>query len=219
MQSSWLFPPARMNDHPGGRRQASSSRKTYFYINSPRGRPFPEQELIELDRAGYTVVLSRVAIESAPPYVPASARAELCALLRRVAPGELLVVLELAALGCSARDVLSTVTQCRKAKIALRCVELGAADLTARPEPQAIKALRAIVNMEQAVRSQRSASSLKTARQNGRPTGRPASLSSGDQHRIVHALRKGDSVSEVARRFGTSRQTVMRVRSHRLAAE
>ncbi|WP_336601398.1 hypothetical protein [Paraburkholderia bengalensis] len=133
MQSSWLFPPARMNDHPGGRRQASSSRKTYFYINSPRGRPFPEQELIELDRAGYTVVLSRVAIESAPPYVPASARAELCALLRRVAPGELLVVLELAALGCSARDVLSTVTQCRKAKIALRCVELGAADLTARP--------------------------------------------------------------------------------------
>ena len=40
-----------------------------------------------------------------------------------------------------------------------------------------------------------------------------ASLSRTDQERIVRFLGKGLSVSEVARRIGTSRQTVMRVRA------
>ncbi|MBN3751430.1 recombinase family protein [Paraburkholderia sp. Tr-20389] len=189
------------------------AQKTYFYINNPRTRQFPEQELIDLDRAGYTVVLNRVAVDNVPPFVPAAERMELNALLRRIAPEDALVVLDLSSLGCNARDVLWTLMQCRKAKIAVRCVELGGAELTRRPEPPATRTLRAIIRMETATRSERSTSSLKTARANGRPTGRPASLSRTDQERIVRFLGKGLSVSEVARRFGTSRQTVMRVRA------
>ncbi|MEM5365385.1 helix-turn-helix domain-containing protein [Paraburkholderia azotifigens] len=189
------------------------AQKTYFYINNPHARQFPEQELIDLDRAGYTVVLNRVAVDHVPPFVPAAERIELSTLLRRIAPDDALVVLELASLGCNARDVLSTLMQCRKAKIAVRCVELGGAELTRRPEPQAVKTLRAIIRMETSARSERSTSSLKSARESGRPTGRPASLSRIDQERIVRFLGKGLSVSEVARRFGTSRQTVMRVRA------
>ena len=173
------------------------SRRTYFYINNPDARGFPEPELIALDRSGYTVVLNRVAIDNAPPYLAASSREEFSALLRRIAPGELLVVLELASLGCSARDVLATLTRCRKAKIAVRCVELGNCDLTARPEPQAIKALRAIVNMEQAVRSQRSASSLKTAgKTGGPPVGPhhcPAAISTESCTRSERATRSAKS--------------------------
>lgn len=189
------------------------AQKTYFYINNPHARQFPEQELIDLDRAGYTVVLNRVAVDHVPPFVPAAERIELSTLLRRIAPDDALVVLELASLGCNARDVLSTLMQCRKAKIAVRCVELGGAELTRRPEPQAVKTLRAIIRMETSARSARSTNSLKSARESGRPTGRPASLSRIDQERIVRFLGKGLSVSEVARRFGTSRQTVMRVRA------
>jgi len=189
------------------------SRRTFFYINNPLARQVPEQELFALDRAGYTVVLSRVALDSVPPHVPAAGRPELGALLRRIAPDDVLVVLELASLGHSARDVLSTLIQCRKSRIAVRCIELGNTDLTSRPEPQAVKTLRAVVRMETAARSQRSTMGLKSARDEGRATGRPSSLSSGERERIIRSLEKGISVSEVARRFGTSRQTVMRVRA------
>ncbi|SEJ18384.1 recombinase family protein [Paraburkholderia diazotrophica] len=187
-------------------------RQTYFYINGASDSHTPEHELIQIDKAGYTVALNRVAIDDVPQYFPAADRPQLNVLLRRIARDDLLVVLKLSALGCSARDVLATLTRCRSAKVSVRCVELGSMDLTAHPEPQAVKTLRAIVQMEIATRSQRSRKSLQFAQESGRHTGRPASLSRTDRARVMRSLDKGLSVSEVARKFGTSRQTIMRIR-------
>lgn len=188
-------------------------RRTYFYINSAVDSAFPEQQLIALDKAGYTVVLSRVAIDRVPPYVAAAERPELKGLLRRAVPDDLLVVLELAALGCNVRDVLSTLMHCRNEHISVRCVELGNVDLAGRPESHVVRTLKAVVRMEAAARSQRSSKSLKSAQENGQRTGRPASLSHHDRARVMRSLDKGISVSEVARRFETSRQTIMRIRA------
>jgi putative DNA-invertase from lambdoid prophage Rac len=187
--------------------------QTWFYINGASDSQFPERELFKLDKAGYTVALGRVAVDNVPPYVIASDRNALSALLRRIAPGDELVVLDLACLGSSARDVLSTLVRCRKEKIAVRCVEMGGADLAGRPEPQAVKMLRALVRLETVTRSERSSASLRTAQQNGRSTGRPASLAAHEREHVIGLLNRGISVSEIARRIGTSRQTIMRVRA------
>ncbi|CAN0625427.1 putative DNA-invertase from lambdoid prophage Rac [Burkholderia multivorans] len=188
-------------------------RRTYFYVNGAVEGHFPEQELIAFDKAGYTVALNRIAIDRVPPYVAAAERPELNGLLRRAAPDDSLVVLALSALGCSARDVLSTLMQCRSERISVRCVELGTVNLAGRPEPQAVRTLRAIVQMEIATRSQRSRESLESARESGQRAGRPTSLSRADRERIMCALDQGLSISEIARKFGTSRQTVMRIRT------
>ncbi|WP_321921916.1 recombinase family protein [Paraburkholderia guartelaensis] len=187
--------------------------RTFFYINGAGNSEVPERELIQLDKAGYTVALNRVAVDTVASYVAAAERPALTRLLGRVAPEDEVVVLQLSALGCNARDVLSTLLNCRKGKIGVRCVELGGVDLAGRPEPQAVKMLRAVVRMEAATRSERSRNGLKAARSNGRPTGRPASLSAPDRARVMSSLGSGLSVSEVARRFRTSRQTVLRIRA------
>ncbi|WP_230975062.1 recombinase family protein [Burkholderia stagnalis] len=194
-------------------------RRTFFYVNSSVDTPFPEQELIALDKAGYTVVLSRVAIDRVPPFVPAAERPELSGLLRRAEPGDSLVVLELSALGSSVRDVLSTLMQCRGKGMSVVCIEIGNVDLAGRPEPQAIKTLRAVSRMETAARSQRGKTNLQSTQDNGKRVGRPTSLSRHDRERVMRSLDKGLSVSEVARRFGTSRQTIMRVRASFAPAE
>ncbi|KWK50912.1 resolvase [Burkholderia stagnalis] len=194
-------------------------RRTFFYVNSSVDTPFPEQELIALDKAGYTVVLSRVAIDRVPPFVPAAERPELSGLLRRAEPGDSLVVLELSALGSSVRDVLSTLMQCRGKGMSVVCIEIGNVDLAGRPEPQAIKTLRAVSRMETAARSQRGKTNLQSTQDNGKRVGRPTSLSRHDRDRVMRSLDKGLSVSEVARRFGTSRQTIMRVRASFAPAE
>ncbi|HKT96653.1 MAG TPA: recombinase family protein [Paraburkholderia sp.] len=193
--------------------------QTYFYINGPSDRQFPEQELIRLDRAGYTVALSRVAVDNVRPFVSTEERAALNGLLRRVAPGDELVVLDLSCLGSSAKDVLATLQKCRKERIAVRCVEFGNVDLASRPEPQSVKMLKAIVRLEMKTRSERSSTSLKRAQESGRPTGRPGSLSPKDRGDVIGLLDKGVSVSEIARRFDTSRQTIMRIRASTAAGE
>lgn len=187
-------------------------RRTYFYINCPGDSRLPEQELIAFDKAGYAIVLNRIAIDRVPPYVAATDRPELKSLLRRAAPHGLLLVLDLSALGCSPRDILATLMQCRKDKVSVRCVELGDADLAGRPEPQAVRTLRAIVRLKMATRSERSKAGLKAVRDSGQRTGRPASLSRHDREDIVRSLEMGHSVSKIARDFGTSRQTIMRIR-------
>ncbi|WP_028204292.1 recombinase family protein [Paraburkholderia nodosa] len=187
--------------------------RTFFYINGAGNSEVPERELIQLDKAGYTVALNRVAVETVAPYVAAAERPALTRLLGRIDPEDELVVLQLSALGCNARDVLATLLNCRKGKIGVRCVELGGVDLAGRPEPQAVKMLRAVVRMEAATRGERSRNGLKAAQRSGRPTGRPASLSAHDRARVMSSLGSGLSVSEVARRFGTSRQTVLRIRA------
>ncbi|RQS36190.1 recombinase family protein [Burkholderia sp. Bp8992] len=194
--------------------------RTFLYINSPIGSLFPEQELIAFDKAGHTVVLNRVAIDRVPPYVTAAERPELAGTLRRAVPGDSLVVLEIAALGCSARDALSTLMQCRNRRIVVQCVEVGNVDLASRPEPPAIKMLRAVIRLETSVRSQRGKTGVKSAQDNGQRVGRPSSLGRQDRERVMRSLDKGLSVSEIARRFGTSRQTIMRIRaSFSLTAE
>lgn len=187
--------------------------RTFFYINESDNSAFPEQALIRLDRAGYTVALNRVAIDNVPAYVSAESRGALSGILRRASAGDELIVLELSCLGCSARDVLATLLKCRKERIAVRCVELGSVDLAGRPEPQAVKMLRAVVRLETSTRSERSSSSLRLARQSGRPTGRPVSLPPNDRDRVIALLKTGQTVSEIARHFNTSRQTIMRIRA------
>jgi putative DNA-invertase from lambdoid prophage Rac len=49
-------------------------------------------------------------------------------------------------------------------------------------------------------------------RYEGAALGRPASLTTAQQKAAREALAAGASVSEVARQYGTSRQTIMRVR-------
>ncbi|MFX1675798.1 helix-turn-helix domain-containing protein [Paraburkholderia sp. A2WS-5] len=193
--------------------------QTYFYINGPSDRHFPEQELIRLDKAGYTVALSRVAVEHVGPFVGTEQRTVLNGLLRRAVPGDELVVLDLACLGSGARDVLATLQKCHKEKIAVRCIEFGKLDLAGHPESHAIKMLEAVVRLEARTRSERSSTSLKLAQESGRSTGRPGSLSPQDREEVMDLLAKGTSISEIARRLGTSRQTIMRIRASTVAPD
>ena len=201
-----------MGDH-AGQTTKSDVERLHTYLFGAHDAIRHEQALIRLDKAGYRVTLVRVIVEDLPAYVQGCERPELQSLIRRLAPRDTLVVLELAALGCNARDILVTVMQCRKAGVALRCVEIGQGDLAARPEPSAVKALRALVRLDAACRSLRSRHSLAAIRATGKHTGRPPSLSEQQRQRVLQSLGRGQSVSEVARRFGTSRQTVMRIRA------
>lgn len=188
-------------------------RSTFIYSNSAPDMDAIEHQLSAADRAGYTVDLRRAFWECVPPLVSALERPQLRALMQRLANGDVVVVMQLSCLGRSVQDVLATIMRFRKLGVGLYCVELGRADLARRSPPMAVTLLRAIAAIDEATRSERMRASAAEAKANGKQLGRRPSLGKAERNGILQSLSDGASVSEVARFFGTSRQTVLRIRT------
>jgi putative DNA-invertase from lambdoid prophage Rac len=186
--------------------------KLYFYFNLPASDGLPERDLARLDAAGYTIDLRRVIVDCTPSSRPAMERSGLVNVLRRMRADDALVVTQLAFLGSSARDVLSTIERCREAQLRVHCEETGSANLASPSPPVAVRTLAAIVELERQSASARTREFLDQAKDERRQLGRPPSLTPQQHARVLDRLARGVAVSEVARQFETSRQTVLRIR-------
>lgn len=186
---------------------------TFLYSNSAPDMTALEGQLLTADRSGHVVDLRNAFRECMPSSMRALERPQLRALMQRTAPGDTVVTMQLSCLGRSVQDILSTIMKFRKIGVALYCVQLGRADLARNTPPAAVVLLQALAALEEATRSERMRASAAKAKATGRQLGRRPTLTKAQQQAIVQTLADGTSVSETARRFGTSRQTVLRVRS------
>ncbi len=75
-----------------------------------------------------------------------------------------------------------------------------------------MQVLGAVAQFERDLLIERTNSGLARAKAEGAALGRPATLAADQQDAVRAALAAGASVSEVARQYQTSRQTIMRVR-------
>lgn len=187
-------------------------RSTFIYSNSAPDMDAIERQLSAADRAGYTVDLRRAFWECVPPLVSALERPQLRASCSASPTGTWSWPCSCPASG-AAWDVLATIMRFRKLGVGLYCVELGRADLARRSPPMAVTLLRAIAAIDEATRSERMRASAAEAKANGKQLGRRPSLGKAERNGILQSLSDGASVSEVARFFGTSRQTVLRIRA------
>ena len=72
--------------------------------------------------------------------------------------------------------------------------------------------LAAVARMERDLLVERTHAGLERARREGKRLGRPKALTAAQQRDVVQQIHDGASVSAVAREFGVSRATVLRVR-------
>ncbi|QRQ86837.1 recombinase family protein [Cupriavidus oxalaticus] len=186
---------------------------TFIYSNRARDLEAMEDELRIADRAGYTVDLRRAFWECEPASVPAAERPRLLSLLQRVRAGDTLVTMQLSCLGWSVQEVLGTIRRFRLLGVALHCVQLSRANLACAAPPEAVMVLRAVAALEGSTRSARVRDSLAAAKAMGRAVGRPPKHKPDERDAILRSLAEGQTVSETARRFNTSRQTVLRIRA------
>lgn len=172
-----------------------------------------EAECMRFDAAGYVVDFGQAWWEACPPSLPALERPRMQQLLRRLRGGDSLVTLRLCSLGTSVRDVIATVDRFRSLGIRLYCVESGDTALTDAAS-EGFRMLQAVENMERGTRSARMKASAEQATERGTRLGRRPVLAAQVHDDIRSALRLGTSVSELARTFNVSRQTIMRIRGN-----
>jgi putative DNA-invertase from lambdoid prophage Rac len=109
--------------------------------------------------------------------------------------------------------VRATVDRLSEMGVRVHCLALGGVDLTSAAGRMTMGVLNAVAEFERDLLIERTQSGLARAKAEGKVLGRKPALSREQQEEARQQLAKGISVSELARIYKTTRQTIMRVRA------
>jgi putative DNA-invertase from lambdoid prophage Rac len=96
--------------------------------------------------------------------------------------------------------------------VRVHCLALDGVDLTASTGKLTMGVINAVAEFERNLLIERTQSGLQRARASGKALGRPPRLDEPCRQQVLEELKRGASISALARKFATSRQTIMRVR-------
>jgi putative DNA-invertase from lambdoid prophage Rac len=111
-------------------------------------------------------------------------------------------------------DVRSTVERLAADGVRVHCLALGGADLTSAAGKMTMGVLIAVAEFERDLLIERTQAGISRARAEGKVLGRPPALTQAQQEETMRRLQAGESVSQLAREYGTTRQSIMRVREN-----
>jgi putative DNA-invertase from lambdoid prophage Rac len=171
-----------------------------------------DNQIQEMAAAGFTVQKGRSITETVSGSVPAMQRKGFLALLNKLEASDLLIVTKLDRLGRNAMDVLASVDRLASMDVRVHCLALGGTDLTSSAGRLIMTVIAAMAEFERSLLVERTQSGLARAKSQGKTLGRPQSLGEAEKKAVVARLAKGEAVAALAREFGTSRQSIMRIR-------
>ncbi|KGW74385.1 hypothetical protein Y046_3176 [Burkholderia pseudomallei MSHR2990] len=171
-----------------------------------------DNQIQEIEAAGFTVAKQRIITETVSGSVPAMERKGFTKLLDRLEDGDVLIVTKLDRLGRNAMDVRATVERLASIGVRVHCLALGGVDLTSPAGRMTMQVIGAVAEFERDLLIERTQAGLRRAKAEGKTFGRPSALSDAQRATVMDQLKSGVSVAQIAREMKTSRQTIMRVR-------
>lgn len=167
----------------------------------------------EIKNAGFDIKPQRIIEECISGSKPANARPGFKRLLDRMEEGDVLIVTKLDRLGRNAMDIRATVETLAKMNIRVHCLALGGVDLTSSAGKMTMQVISAVAEFERDLLIERTQSGLARAKKEGKRLGRPSNLNDRQQQDVIKYLKEGLSISAIARKFNTTRQTIHRIRA------
>ncbi len=187
--------------------------RTFAYARVSTTDQTAANQLREIEAAGFHVDKRRVVMESISGSVSAEQRPGFADLLRRLEEGDVLIVTKLDRLGRNAMDVRATVEALADRGIRIHCLALGGVDLTSAAGRMTMQVLNAVAEFERDLLIERTQAGIARAKAEGKTMGRPSALTEQQQDKVRQQLSAGASIASLAREYGTSRQTIMRIRA------
>lgn len=187
--------------------------RTFIYARVSTVDQNTDNQVHEIESAGFAVHRRRIVSESISGSVSARERPQFIRLLDRLEPGDVLIVTKLDRLGRNAMDVRATVEQLAEDSVRVHCLALGGVDLTSPAGKMTMGVLSAVAEFERDLLVERTQAGIARARAEGKALGRPPALTEGERVDAIGRLAAGESVAKVARDFGTTRQSIMRIRA------
>lgn len=187
--------------------------RTFAYVRVSTTGQTTENQIEEIEAVGFQVEPRRIVTETVSGSTAIAQRRGFAKLMDRLEAGDVLIVTKLDRLGRDAIDVSLTVKALAGMGVRVHCLALGGVDLTSSAGTMTMNVLNAVAQFERDLLIERTQSGLKRAKAEGKTLGRPATLSEQQKQAVRDGLAAGESVSALARKLGTSRQTVMRARA------
>jgi len=141
------------------------------------------------------------------------------ALLNKLEATDVLIVTKLDRLGRNAMDVRASVERLASTGVRVHCLALGGVDLTSPAGKMTMGVIAAVAEFERDLLVERTQSGLSRAKAQGKVLGRPRSVDAQASKLVLERLERGEAVAALAREFGTSRQSIMRIRQSANALE
>ncbi len=149
-------------------------------------RQTTDNQLHEIEAAGFTIEPRRVIAETISGGTPAMQRPGFTKLLDRLENGDALVVTKLDRLGRNAIDVRATVDILAERGVRVVCLALGCVDLTSAAGKMTMQVIAAVAEFERDLLVERTNAGLVRAKSEGKELGRPSRLSD-EQRRSIAA--------------------------------
>ena len=121
------------------------------------------------------------------------------------------MVTKLDRLGRDAHDIGATIKALAARRVEVIVLQLGKLDLTSAAGKLMLNMLAAVAKMERDLLVERTQSGLARAKAEGKTLGRPTSTTDEQRAAMAKQHQAGESISALARSFGISRASVIRV--------
>jgi DNA invertase Pin-like site-specific DNA recombinase len=145
-------------------------------------------------------------------------RAELAKVVKRLEPGDVLVVTRLDRLARSTRDLLNVLASVTERGAGFRSLKDTWCDTTTPHGRLMLTVLGGLAEFERELIRARTAEGRERAKVRGVRFGRPLKLSPHQRREALERLGAGESVVDVARTFGVDRATLYRLQAAGLTA-
>ena len=186
--------------------------RTFAYLRVSTAGQTTQNQIQEIEAAGFKVDARRIVSETVSGNSAIEQRPAFMRLKDRLERDDVLIVTKLDRLGRNTIDVMKTVNDLEVMGVRVYCLALGGADLTSPAGKMTMTVIAAVAQFERELLIERTLSGQKRARDAGVSFGRKPTLDDTGRETVIRLLTAGATVSEVARQFKTSRQTILRVR-------
>ena len=146
-------------------------------------------------------------------------RAELAKLLRRLEPGDVLMVTRLDRLARSTRDLLNILHQLAERSIGFKSLADSWADTTTPHGRLLVTMLGGIAEFERELIRARTGDGRKRAQARGVRFGRPPSLTAHQRAEALQRLAAGETQTDIARSYNVSHVTIGRLQPRPFPAD
>jgi putative DNA-invertase from lambdoid prophage Rac len=185
--------------------------RTFAYCRVSTADQNTDNQVREIEAAGFLVEPKRVVSETVSGSVAAMERRGFARLVDRLEAGDVLLVTKLNRLGRNAMDVRSTVEMLAKEGVRVHCLALGGVDLTSAAGKMTMGVIGAVAEFERDLLIERTQAGLRRAKAQGKALGRPSALSPEQQAAIRASRAQGVSLGVLAKQHGVSRAAIQRV--------
>lgn len=188
--------------------------RTFAYCRVSSAEQNTDNQYREIESAGFNVEPHRIIEEHISGSLAAFQRPAFSKLIDKLESGDVLIVTKLDRLGRNAMDIRETVEKLAMSGIRVHCLALGGVDLTSPAGKMTMQVISAVAEFERDLLIERTHAGLNRARNEGKRFGRPPVLNSKQKQAVLEKINTGMSISAIAREFGTTRQTILRVKKN-----